>query len=45
MFIRLRCGSLDLAMDGGPDIFRGVYGAKQPDGTLTAVAGDTFVTL
>jgi acyl-homoserine-lactone acylase len=39
----LRRGTLSLAVDGGPDIFRGVYGEKQPDGTLTAVAGDTFV--
>jgi penicillin amidase/acyl-homoserine-lactone acylase len=40
---RLRRGSLSLAIDGGPDIFRGVYGEPQPDGTLTAMAGDTFV--
>jgi penicillin amidase/acyl-homoserine-lactone acylase len=40
---RLRRGRLNLGIDGGPDIFRGVYGEKQPDGTLTAVAGDTFV--
>jgi penicillin amidase/acyl-homoserine-lactone acylase len=40
---RLRRGALDLAIDGGPDIFRGVYGERQPDGTLTAMAGDTFV--
>jgi penicillin amidase/acyl-homoserine-lactone acylase len=40
---RLRRGALDLAIDGGPDIFRGVYGEPQPDGTLTAMAGDTFV--
>jgi penicillin amidase/acyl-homoserine-lactone acylase len=40
---RLRRGTLSLPIDGGPDIFRGVYGEKQPDGTLTAMAGDTFV--
>ena len=40
---RLRRGTLSLAIDGGPDIFRGVYGERQPDGTLTAMAGDTFV--
>ena len=40
---RLRRGTLSLALDGGPDIFRGVYGDRQPDGTLTAVAGDTFI--
>jgi acyl-homoserine-lactone acylase len=40
---RLRRGTLNLAIDGGPDIFRGVYGELQPDGTLTAMAGDTFI--
>ncbi len=40
---RLRRGRLSLAIDGGPDIFRGVYGERQPDGTLTAMAGDTFI--
>jgi acyl-homoserine-lactone acylase len=40
---RLRRGTLNLAIDGGPDIFRGVYGERQPDSTLTAVAGDTLV--
>jgi penicillin amidase/acyl-homoserine-lactone acylase len=40
---RLRRGTLSLAIDGGPDIFRGVYGEPQPDGTLTAMAGDTFI--
>jgi len=40
---RFRRGSLNVAIDGGPDIFRGVYGDKQPDGTLTAVAGDTLI--
>ena len=40
---RFRRGSLNVAIDGGPDIFRGVYGDKQPDGTLTATAGDTLI--
>ena len=40
---RLRRGTLSLPLDGGPDIFRGVDGERQPDGTLTAVAGDTFI--
>jgi acyl-homoserine-lactone acylase len=40
---RLRRGTLNLAIDGGPDILRGVYGDQQADGTLTAVAGDTFI--
>jgi acyl-homoserine-lactone acylase len=40
---RFRRGTLDLAIDGGPDIYRAVYGVQQPDGTLTASAGDTFI--
>ena len=40
---RLRRGTLDLAIDGAPDVLRGVYGEEQPDGTLTAAAGDTFI--
>ena len=40
---RIRRGKLDLAIDGAPDIFRAVYGAPQPDGTLTAQGGDTFI--
>ncbi|HEY2662358.1 MAG TPA: acylase [Caulobacteraceae bacterium] len=40
---RIRRGTLDLPIDGGPDTFRAVYGAPQKDGTLTAEAGDTFI--
>ena len=40
---RIRRGKLDLPIDGGPDIYRAVYGVAQPDGTLTASAGDTFI--
>lgn len=41
---RLRRGKLNLAIAGGPDVYRAVYGAKQEDdGTLTANGGDTFV--
>jgi len=40
---RIRRGSVDLPIDGGPDIFRAVYGRPDPDGRLRAVAGDTFV--
>lgn len=40
---RLRRGKLDLPIDGGPDTYRAVDGQRQPDGTLTAVAGDTFI--
>jgi penicillin amidase/acyl-homoserine-lactone acylase len=40
---RFRRGTLDLPIDGGPDTYRAVYGEPQPDGTLTAKAGDTFI--
>ncbi len=40
---RIRRGKLDLPIDGGPDIYRAVYGVQQDDGTLTAVDGDTFI--
>jgi acyl-homoserine-lactone acylase len=40
---RFRRGNVDLAIDGGPDTYRAVYGEPQPDGTLTARAGDTFI--
>jgi penicillin amidase/acyl-homoserine-lactone acylase len=40
---RFRRGKLDLPVDGGPDVYRAVYGVQQADGTLTAVDGDTFI--
>jgi penicillin amidase/acyl-homoserine-lactone acylase len=40
---RIRRGRFDLPIDGGPDILRAVYGAAEPDGTLSAEAGDTFI--
>jgi penicillin amidase/acyl-homoserine-lactone acylase len=40
---RFRRGKLDLPIDGGPDTYRAVYGEPQPDGTLTAVDGDTLI--
>jgi acyl-homoserine-lactone acylase len=40
---RIRRGPLDLPIDGGPDVYRAVYGAPQPDGTLTAQGGDTLI--
>jgi penicillin amidase/acyl-homoserine-lactone acylase len=40
---RIRRGNLDLAIDGGPDIYRAVYGVPQSDGTLNAAAGDTLI--
>jgi penicillin amidase/acyl-homoserine-lactone acylase len=40
---RIRRGKLDLGIDGGPDLFRAVYGAQQSGGTLTAEGGDTLI--
>jgi penicillin amidase/acyl-homoserine-lactone acylase len=40
---RFRRGKLDLPIDGGPDVYRAVYGVPQDDGTLTAVDGDTLI--
>jgi penicillin amidase/acyl-homoserine-lactone acylase len=40
---RMRRGSIDVPIDGGPDIYRAVYGEPQPDGTLTAMDGDTLI--
>ncbi len=40
---RIRRGGVDLAIDGGADTYRSVWGVPQKDGTLTADAGDTFI--
>ncbi|MDB5444029.1 MAG: acylase [Phenylobacterium sp.] len=40
---RIRRGKVDLAIDGGPDTYRAVYGRPDPDGRLHALAGDTYV--
>jgi acyl-homoserine-lactone acylase len=40
---RIRRGTLELPIDGGPDTYRAVYGVAQQDGTLTASAGDTYI--
>jgi penicillin amidase/acyl-homoserine-lactone acylase len=40
---RFRRGTLDVPIDGGPDVYRAVYGVPQDDGTLTAVDGDTLI--
>jgi acyl-homoserine-lactone acylase len=40
---RLRRGQVNLPIDGGPDVYRAVYGLKQPDGTLLAAGGDTLI--
>ena len=40
---RIVRGQVDLAIDGGPDTFRAVYGKPQKDGRLKALAGDTYI--
>ena len=40
---RIRRGAVDLPIDGGTDTYRSVWGRPQPDGMLTAEAGDTFI--
>ncbi len=40
---RLRRGTVDLPLDGGPDTFRAVYGRPDPDGKLHAINGDSYV--
>ena len=40
---RFRRGTYDAPIDGGPDIYRAVYGLPQKDGTLTAMDGDTLI--
>lgn len=40
---RIRRGKVDLAIDGGPDTYRAVYGRPDPDGRLRALGGDTYV--
>ena len=32
-----------MPIDGGPDVFRAVYGQRGPDGRWVAMAGDTYV--
>lgn len=39
---RMIRGSVDMPLDGAPDMLRAIYGAPGEDGRLTAVAGDTF---
>lgn len=42
---RLLRGSVDLPLDGGPDIVRAIYGELQASGRLTGIAGDSYVML
>ena len=40
---RIIRGQHNLAIDGAWDTLRSVWGEAQPDGTLKAVAGDTYI--
>lgn len=40
---RIRRGTVDLPVDGGPDVYRAVYGRPAPDGRLVGAGGDTFI--
>ena len=40
---RIIRGKVDLAIDGGPDTYRAVYGERQKTGVLKAAGGDTLV--
>jgi penicillin amidase/acyl-homoserine-lactone acylase len=40
---RHRRGAVDLPLDGGPDIFRAIYGQPDKDGRLRAFIGDSYV--
>jgi penicillin amidase/acyl-homoserine-lactone acylase len=42
---RLRRGDVDLGLGGGPDVLHAVYGGELVEGTLTGVAGDSYVLL
>ncbi len=40
--MRLRRGSLDLPLGGGPDILRAIYGNHDKDGTISGLGGDCY---
>jgi acyl-homoserine-lactone acylase len=40
---RLRRGSVDLPLDGAPDVLRAIYGRRTDDGVLEGIAGDAYL--
>jgi acyl-homoserine-lactone acylase len=40
---RLRRGTVDLPLDGGPDLLRAIYGRRSDDGVLEGFAGDAYL--
>lgn len=43
--LRLRHGTLDLGLFGGPDLLHAVYGRPGPDGRIAGVGGDSYILL
>jgi acyl-homoserine lactone acylase PvdQ len=43
--LRVRRGTLDLPLDGGPDLVRAIYSRDASDGRRVGVAGDSYVML
>jgi acyl-homoserine-lactone acylase len=43
--LRLRHGSVDIGLSGGPDLLHAVYGRPGSDGRIAGVAGDSYILL
>jgi acyl-homoserine-lactone acylase len=43
--LRLRHGTLDVGLFGGPDLLHAVYGRPGTDGRIAGVAGDSYILL
>jgi len=43
--LRLRHGTLDVGLFGGPDLLHAVYGRPGSDGRIAGVAGDSYILL
>jgi acyl-homoserine-lactone acylase len=43
--LRLRRGTVDLGLSGGPDLLHAVYGRPGKDGRVEGVAGDSYILL
>ncbi len=43
--LRLRHGTLDIGLFGGPDLLHAVYGRPGSDGRIAGVAGDSYILL
>jgi penicillin amidase/acyl-homoserine-lactone acylase len=43
--LRLRHGTVDIGLSGGPDLLHAVYGRPGSDGRIAGVAGDSYILL